>query len=245
MEEKTHCKWYNDEFCTNDKSPCVADYCPVVEYPELCKCREEGSEKEKTKRKKILANRIYSDATLKKWKKEDLIEEIRILEHNWAAAEEALNNSAKNSEKIITEQKAEIERLKKQIKQGLKDMKLEVGLRDRECAELQKQVDEYKNKIEQGTLVELPCKVGDTVYFIVHGCDGWMPRQDGGIILKQIVSVEEYTCMGFSIDEDYSISIVNEGYHEEPFGVRAYLTRAEAEKGKAEYVKALEKELQK
>ena len=103
---------------------------------------------------------------------------------------------------------------------------------------------ELENKIEQRTLIELPCKVGDTVYFIVHGCDGWMPRQDGGIILKQIVSVEEYTCMGFSIDEDYSISIVNEGYHEEPFGVRAYLTRAEAEKAKAEYVKALEKELQ-
>ena len=40
MEEKKHCKWYNDEFCTNDKSPCVADYCPVVEYPELCKFRE-------------------------------------------------------------------------------------------------------------------------------------------------------------------------------------------------------------
>ena len=39
MKEK-HCKWYNDEFCTNDKSPCVADYCPVVEYPELCKHRE-------------------------------------------------------------------------------------------------------------------------------------------------------------------------------------------------------------
>ena len=34
------------------------------------------------------------------------------------------------------------------------------------------------------TLVELPCKVGDKVYFIVHGCDGWIPRQDGGIILK-------------------------------------------------------------
>lgn len=40
MEEKKHCKWYNDEFCTNDKSPCLADYCPCVEYPELCKFRE-------------------------------------------------------------------------------------------------------------------------------------------------------------------------------------------------------------
>lgn len=110
--------------------------------------------------------------------------------------------------------------------------------------ELKQEIAEYKDKIEQGTLIELPCKVGDKVYFIVHRYDGWMPRQDGGIILKQIVSVEERTCMGFSIDEDYSISIVNEEYHEEPFGVRAYLTRAEAEKGKAEYVKALEKELQ-
>ena len=39
MKEK-HCKWYHDEFCTNGDSPCVADYCPVVEYPELCKYRE-------------------------------------------------------------------------------------------------------------------------------------------------------------------------------------------------------------
>ena len=36
-EEKKHCKWYNDEFCTNEDSPCVADYCPCVQYPELCK----------------------------------------------------------------------------------------------------------------------------------------------------------------------------------------------------------------
>lgn len=40
MEEKKHCKWYNDEFCTNGDSPCVADYCPVAEYPELCKYKE-------------------------------------------------------------------------------------------------------------------------------------------------------------------------------------------------------------
>ena len=35
-----------------------------------------------------------------------------------------------------------------------------------------------------------------------------------------------------------------EQIHEEPFGVRAFVTREEAEKGKDEYVKALEKELQ-
>lgn len=38
---KQTCKWYHDEFCTNGDSPCVADHCPVVEYPELCKFREE------------------------------------------------------------------------------------------------------------------------------------------------------------------------------------------------------------
>jgi hypothetical protein len=31
------CKWYQDEFCVNAASPCVADYCPCVEYPELCR----------------------------------------------------------------------------------------------------------------------------------------------------------------------------------------------------------------
>lgn len=34
----------------------------------------------------------------------------------------------------------------------------------KENSELQKQVDEYKAKIEQGTLIELPCEVGDTVW---------------------------------------------------------------------------------
>ena len=102
-------------------------------------------------RKKILANRVYSDGTLKKWRKEDLIEQIRILEHNWACAEESLNNSAKNSEKIFAEQKAEIERLTEE-RDGARvatDKYLQKSL------ELQKQVDEltkdrnwYKERYE-------------------------------------------------------------------------------------------------
>ena len=31
------CKYYQDEFCVNASSPCVADWCPCAEYPELCK----------------------------------------------------------------------------------------------------------------------------------------------------------------------------------------------------------------
>ena len=65
--------------------------------------------------KKILANKVYSNSTLKKWSKEELIEQIRILEHNWSCAEESLNNSAKNSDEIFAEQKDEIEELKQAI----------------------------------------------------------------------------------------------------------------------------------
>ena len=71
-------------------------------------------QKEKPRPKKILANRVYADATLMSMTKAELIEHIRILEHNWAATEEALNNSAANSEKIFYEQKAEIDKLKEQ-----------------------------------------------------------------------------------------------------------------------------------
>ena len=61
--------------------------------------------------KKILANTVYSDKTLKGLKKEELIGQIRILEHNWTCAEENFNNSVKNSDKIFYEQKAEIKLL--------------------------------------------------------------------------------------------------------------------------------------
>ena len=69
------------------------------------------NEQEEKKIKRIGAYKVMADATLKSWKKEDLIEQIRILEHNWACTEEAYNNSVKNSDKIFYEQKAEIERL--------------------------------------------------------------------------------------------------------------------------------------
>lgn len=74
-----------------------------------------GLQEEKVKPKKILANRVYADSTLKSMTKAELIEHIRILEHNWSAAEETLANSVKNSEQIFYEQKEEIERLEKEV----------------------------------------------------------------------------------------------------------------------------------
>jgi hypothetical protein len=65
MEEKKHCKWYNDEFCTNGDSPCVADYCPVVYYPELCKCREEVKDKSKEVNDLVKENTLTDEKIIK------------------------------------------------------------------------------------------------------------------------------------------------------------------------------------
>lgn len=100
-------------------------------------------QEEKSRPKKILANRVYADATLMSMTKAELIEHIRILEYNWSAAEETLANSVKNSEQIFYEQKEEIERLKDENCHDYHCM----CLAQQEKAELQKQVDELKEKI--------------------------------------------------------------------------------------------------
>ena len=43
------------------------------------------------------------------------------------------------------------------------------------CQELQDRLAELEDKIEQGTMIELPCKVGDTVYcvYAVSGIQEW------------------------------------------------------------------------
>ena len=92
------------------------DYETKIE--ELAKINE-GLQKQvddlSAKRKRILANKVYSDATLKKWTKDDLIEQIRILEHNWAASEDRFNTSVQNSEKIFYSQGEQIEQLKLEL----------------------------------------------------------------------------------------------------------------------------------
>ena len=49
------CKYYQDEFCVNADSPCVADYCPCVEYPGLCRYYKSlhNNMKEKSKSKQL------------------------------------------------------------------------------------------------------------------------------------------------------------------------------------------------
>lgn len=55
----------------------------------------------------IQANKVYSNATLKSWRKEDLIEHIRILEYNWASAEKCIDNQVKNFETLLKQARKE------------------------------------------------------------------------------------------------------------------------------------------
>ena len=121
---------------------------------------------EEKKNKRIGAYKVLSDETLKSETKADLIERIRILEHNWACTEESYNNSVKNSEKIFYEQKAEIERLTEERKTAnIHDLMywfnaynecvedcdkyvIEASANKAECMRLQKQVDELKEERE-------------------------------------------------------------------------------------------------
>ena len=42
------CKWCYDEFCTNDKCPMRADYCPVPNDEGVCRYEERISEQKVT-----------------------------------------------------------------------------------------------------------------------------------------------------------------------------------------------------
>lgn len=70
--------------------------------------------------KRIGAYKILSDETLKSKKKAELIETIRILEHNWAVTEESLNNSALNSFAILTGKNLTLQKMAEWIEKQVK-----------------------------------------------------------------------------------------------------------------------------
>lgn len=39
-EPETDCKWLYSEICCNDKCPVCCDFCPVVNYPGVCRFEE-------------------------------------------------------------------------------------------------------------------------------------------------------------------------------------------------------------
>lgn len=44
MRPMADCKWMRDEICVNADCPACADYCPVPDYPGMCKYEERGDD---------------------------------------------------------------------------------------------------------------------------------------------------------------------------------------------------------
>lgn len=84
-------------------------------------------------------------------------------------------------------------------------------------------LQELENKIENGTLIELPCKVGDTVYF-VYETDNETMFMDKGVI--QSFSYDEQG-VWFRATYEYLSSYWHTALS---IGETVFLTKAEAEK---------------
>ena len=115
---------------------------------------------------------------------------------------------------------------------ALQETKLsaEVGIYLTDCLN---RLAEIEDKIEQGTLIELPCKVGDTVYWV------WDEYND--ITKEQILSIEEWKVDRIQINEnDWSVRGVDKPLengdipffwcHSSRYKIYWFLTREEAEK---------------
>ena len=90
---------------------------------------------------------------------------------------------------------------------------------------------DLEDKIEKGTLIELPCKVGDTVYWV------W----EEYTVRKRYLSIYEWKVDRFELREkEWSVRGVGEQLqdgsyeffwcHSSKFGIWWFLTREEAEK---------------
>ena len=88
-----------------------------------------------------------------------------------------------------------------------------------------KRLHELENKIEQGTLIELPCKVGDTLYYVL----------DYGSVKGECVCVENGKVRAIEMRENYIWIEVLYDYFVSKHPLRnigetVFLTREEAEK---------------
>lgn len=94
-------------------------------------------------------------------------------------------------------------------------------------AELRHRLAHYEDLEEQGHLVVLPCKVGDTVYCILEDSPVYYPETDGWYISEETVC--EITTKGLILHEiEDGASVYVEPF--EQIGKTVFLTREEAER---------------
>lgn len=90
----------------------------------------------------------------------------------------------------------------------------------KQLAEWFKQLKEYQTLEEQGRLVKLPCKVGDTVYAIVYDYE----VEQYAIKKSEIIEVRE------NINGIFFVSLINKpAFKFNDFGKTVFLKKSEAE----------------
>lgn len=136
----------------------------------------------------------------------------------------------------LTEEKYKVEQNLKQCENGygleLHTARFDMQMNREKVAKLQKQVEELKNrlaeledKIEQGTLIELPCKVGDTVYEVVKHI---LPNGERITIEKRkVLEIAYISSRGV---RPWIIKCWGTAFDNCDFGDSVFLTREEAEK---------------
>lgn len=83
---------------------------------------------------------------------------------------------------------------------------------------------ELIEKIEDGTLIEFPCKVGDTVYCVYSYCEDYAEIYCGKI---RCLSISQNGTKWFSVV--YDNGFAPEHILDEDWGITVFLTKAEAE----------------
>ena len=123
------------------------------------------------------------------------------------------------------EKGVDIERLTRRYELGAtkRDITITIG-------DICEKLADYEDAEEQGLLLRLPCKVGDTIYIVMR-----LHYQPNGLDMSQYKEIEEVKVDNITIGKPYWQ--INGDEHEflvEDFGKSIFLTKEEAEQKLAE-----------
>lgn len=116
------------------------------------------------------------------------------------------------------------------------DAYTKIAMLEEEKMHLKQQVKEYQDKIEQGTLIELPCKVGDILWVVDTAPYTMKVRLS--TITKMCINIlsDGRTDTTYFLRWHYNKSVYIENfYRESEFGNLLFFTREEAEKRLKEF----------
>lgn len=134
-------------------------------------------------------------------------------------------NAKKGAEMNIDEA---IKDFKDDAENNRADLDLEFAKKNEQVAKLLTKLKEYENLEEQGMLIKLPCKVGDTVYVNgVLGCDE--------AERYRVIRVDYHSTLGTGRNEFYIEALLcadpdsSIAFYDNEFGKTVFLTKSEAE----------------